>query len=60
MWPLLHDILDILSIRAAIEEEERRKKEEERCRKRNAAIIGCLICSAIVGVLYYYGFMDSF
>ena len=60
MWPLLHDILDILSIRAAIEEEERRKKEEERCRKRNAAIIKCIIYSAIIGVLYYYGFTDSF
>ena len=29
-------------------------------KKRNAAIIRCLIYSAIIGVLYYYGFMDSF
>lgn len=39
-----------------IEEQERL----ERRRKRNAAIIRCLIYSAIIGVLYYYGFMDSF
>lgn len=32
----------------------------ERRRKRNAAIIRCLIYSAIIGVLYYYGFTDSF
>ena len=39
-----------------IEEQERL----ERRRKRNAAIIRCLIYSVIIGVLYYYGFMDSF
>ena len=32
----------------------------ERRRKRNNAIIRCLIYSAIIGVLYYYGFTDSF
>ncbi len=39
-----------------IEEQERL----ERRRKRNNAIIRCLIYSAIIGVLYYYGFTDSF
>lgn len=39
-----------------IEEQERL----ERRRKRNAAIIKCIIYSAIIGVLYYYGFTDSF
>lgn len=29
-------------------------------KKRNAAIIRCLIYSIIIGVLYYYGFTDSF
>ncbi|WP_314040586.1 hypothetical protein [Campylobacter showae] len=38
------------------EEQERLKRR----RKRNAAIIRCLIYSAIIGVLYYYGFVDSF
>lgn len=39
-----------------IEEQERL----ERRRKRNAAIIRCAIYSVIIGVLYYYGFTDSF
>jgi|GEM_PF-1263216 hypothetical protein len=39
-----------------LEEQERL----ERRRKRNNAIIRCLIYSAIIGVLYYYGFTDSF
>lgn len=29
-------------------------------KKRNAAIIRCVIYSIIIGVLYYYGFTDSF
>ena len=29
-------------------------------KRRNNAIIRCLIYSAIIGVLYYYGFTDSF
>ena len=32
----------------------------ERRRKRNAAIIRCLIYAVIIGILYYYGFTDSF
>lgn len=39
-----------------IEEQERL----ERRRKRNNAIIRCLVYSVIIGVLYYYGFTDSF
>lgn len=36
------------------------KEKRERRKKRNAATIRCLIYSAIIGVLYYYGFTDSF
>ena len=32
----------------------------ERRRKRNVAIIRCVIYAIIIGVLYYYGFTDSF
>lgn len=39
-----------------LEEKEKREKR----RKRNAAIIRCVIYSIIIGVLYYYGFTDSF
>jgi len=36
------------------------KEKRERRKKRNAAIIRCVIYSVIIGVLYYYGFTDSF
>lgn len=56
LMKILSTIFWVKKIWDWFEEQERL----ERRRKRNNAIIRCLIYSAIIGVLYYYGFVDSF
>ena len=56
LMKILSTIFWVKKIWDWFEEQERL----ERRRKRNNAIIRCLIYSAIIGVLYYYGFTDSF